>query len=64
MQAPHVWQGHEDDDQVEADVGDGTAEVDGSDGNAFRACYGDIPGGLDRYAVEDDTEQLQRYNRG
>jgi hypothetical protein len=53
-----VWQGHEDDDQVEADVGDRPTEVDGSDGNAFCACYGDIPGGLDRYAVEDDTEQL------
>lgn len=55
-----MWQGHKDDDQIEADVGDRAAKVDGSDGNAFCACYGDIPGGLDGNAVEDNTEQLQK----
>jgi len=58
VQAHDVWYGHDDEDKVEEDVGDGAAEVYGADRYAFGVRDGDVPGRLNGDAVEYDAEEL------
>ena len=53
-----MWYGHDDEDKVEEDVGDGAAEVYGANGDALCVCEGDVLCGLDGDAVEYDAEEL------
>lgn len=58
MQLPDVREGDDDDEYIEEDVRDGTAQVNCARFDAFSGCDGNVPSCADRVTVPDAKRHL------